>query len=80
MGVVCLSLYLGYADQWVPPGPHAEDAGFAAGSDWDKRWLNAIAGRAAQLSGELPWWNPYLNYGTPLLSEPESFLTGLSHS
>lgn len=74
MGALCLSFYLGFTEQWVPPGPHADDPGFSAGSDWDRRWLWATVGRAAQLQNELPWWNPFLNYGTPLLSEPESFL------
>jgi hypothetical protein len=62
------------SDAWIPPGPFAEEAGYAPGSDWDKRWQKALVGAAAQERGQPPWWDPFSRYGAPLYSEPESFL------
>ena len=67
--------WLTSADEWVPAGPMAEDPGMGQGSDWDRRWLWAMSGAVARERGVLPHWDPFLNFGTPLLSEPESFLT-----
>jgi len=63
------------ADEWVPAGPMAEDPGMGQGSDWDRRWLWATSSAVARERGVFPHWDPYLNFGTPLFSEPESFLS-----
>ena len=59
---------------WIPAGPLAEEPGFGDGSDWDRRWQIGLVGEAARARGVLPWWDPYHGLGSPLISEPESFL------
>jgi len=60
---------------WVPAGPMADDPGMGQGSDWDRRWLWATSAAVSRERGVFPHWDPFLNFGTPLFSEPESFLT-----
>ncbi len=63
------------ADEWVPAGPLAEEPGMGQGSDWDRRWQWATSAAVSRERGHFPHWDPFLNFGTPLFSEPESFLT-----
>ena len=63
------------ADEWVPAGPFAEEPGMGQGSDWDRRWQWAMSAAVSRERGSFPHWDPFLNFGTPLFSEPESFLT-----
>jgi len=67
--------WLASDDEWVPAGPMAEDPGMGQGSDWDRRWQWATSAAVAGERGVFPHWDPFLNFGTPLFSEPESFLT-----
>ena len=67
--------WLVHANEWIPPGPFAEEAGMGQGSDWDRRWLWAVSAAVSREQGSFPHWEPHLNFGTPLFSEPESFLT-----
>jgi hypothetical protein len=62
-------------DEWVPAGPFAEEPGMGQGSDWDRRWQWAMSAAVSRERGSFPHWDPFLNFGTPLFSEPESFLT-----
>jgi len=69
------SIWLATSQEWVPPGPLADDPGMGQGSDWDRRWHWALVGQAADAQGVFPHWDPFMNFGTPLFSEPESFLS-----
>ncbi len=59
---------------FVPAGPGAADPGFGAGSDWDIQWASAEAGRSASAAGELSHWDPFPDYGAPVLAHPEAFV------
>ncbi|MBJ95910.1 MAG: hypothetical protein CMP23_15720 [Rickettsiales bacterium] len=72
---VLAALWLSTADEWVPAGPFADEPGMGQGSDWDRRWQWAVAGGVSRERGFFPHWDPFLNFGTPLFSEPESFIS-----
>ena len=73
---LCAVLILGWLAQgdFVPAGPDAADPGFGSGSDWDIQWASAEAARVALAAGELPVWDPFPDYGTPVLAHPEAFV------
>jgi len=59
---------------FVPAGPMAESPGFGPGSDWDLQWSTLEAGRSAALHGGVAHWDPFPDYGSPVLAHPESFV------
>lgn len=76
-GLLCL---LASAQAWLgfrPPALLAEVGGvepFGAGSDWDRQWVMARVGAAAHEQGLSPEWDPFTGAGSPLRSNPESFV------
>jgi len=59
---------------FVPPGPTADDPGFGPGADWDVQWEMAAVADASVRQGQVPHWDPYSQFGVPLLANPESFV------
>jgi hypothetical protein len=59
---------------FVPAGPLDPAPGFGAGSDWDVQWAAMETSRAARSRGALPHWDPFPDYGSPVLAHPESFV------
>ena len=70
-GLACIWLL---QTDFVPAGPSQPEPGFGAGSDWDLQWSTLEAGRAAVSAGELPHWDPFPDYGSPVLAHPEAFV------
>lgn len=59
---------------FVPAGPTAAEPGFGPGSDWDLQWSTIEAGRSAASEGRVPHWDPFPDFGAPVLAHPESFV------
>jgi len=65
--------WLGRVD-FIPLGPHEPVPGFGTSADWDLQWTSAEAARSATARGQLPWWDPFPDYGAPVLAHPEAFV------
>ena len=57
---------------WVPGGPLAADPGFGEASDWDWLFELAIVSDAYRLRGESPEWDPFSQFGEPLMANPQA--------
>ena len=56
----------------LPPGPTTDYSEVGEGSDLDIQLEMATV--AASYGGALPWWDPYPDFGQPLLANPEAFV------
>jgi len=74
--LLCAILATAWLSQidFVPAGPTAAEPGFGSGSDWDLQWSTMQAGRSAVSEGRLPHWDPFPDFGAPVLAHPESFV------
>ena len=60
--------------EFVPAGPLAQEKGFGPGADWDVQWAMGGMARASRAEGLVPHWDPFSQYGVPLLANPEAFV------
>ncbi|MCO4774251.1 MAG: hypothetical protein KDA24_29765, partial [Deltaproteobacteria bacterium] len=76
LGALVLSLlcvaYLARVDL-LPPGPDTDYAEVGEGSDLDIQlemaWVATSYG-----AGAVPWWDPYPDFGQPLIANAEAFV------
>ncbi len=73
IGSLFLVWWAGRGD-FIPQGPTAPEPGFGTSADWDLQWTSGEAARSAWANGELPWWDPFPDYGAPVLVHPETFV------